>query len=488
MFRDRIPTWGLISLIGLWLLHLALAGWWRTPMDVPILALLGLSLISLNNSIDHSLTVPKVHGLILGLALFYFVSHVLRKKDFFTWTLFGLLTLAIGVSVLGLVGTNWTSGGFLSLENIYKSLPRWINDIPRSIGDGGINSNIIGGGLTFFLPLLANLLWNNNDFKFIAYFKNKQLAKVMSIVFKVLLILALLMVTFTLILTQSRGSYLGAVIGLLALAIIKDKRYLWGIPLLAILFLTILQRTAQGDIKVFIDIIDSTRGGGTLPGRLEIWQRALFLIQDFPYTGVGIGTLSPITNMLYPYFHFSNPKVYHAHNMILTLAVDLGLPALVLYSALITSFVVMVIKTAQKAKPEVKALLIGMASGLLAHQVFGIMDAYMLGTKLGAIMWIFYGITAALYLNNDQQGEASSTSSSKAPNTIPQSRLETLNIWASKLAQGLIQWLLLSLLAIAFINISVILSLVLAVLGGIVLGIFLTKGNDLSSMLRAKNA
>jgi O-antigen ligase len=353
--------------------------------------------------------------------------------------------------------------------------------MPRSVGDGGINSNIIGGGLTFFLPLLANLLWNNNDFEFIAFFKNKQLAKVMSIVFKVLLILALLMVTFTLILTQSRGSYLGAVIGLLALAIIKDKRYLWGVPLLAILFLTILQRTAQGDIKVFIDIIDSTRGGGTLPGRLEIWQRALFLIQDFPYTGVGIGTLSPITNMLYPYFHFSNAKVYHAHNMILTVAVDHGLPALVLYSALITSFVVMVIKTTKKANPAVKALLIGLACGLLAHQVYGIMDAYMLGTKLGAIMWIYYGIAAALYLVHKGQDRA-------VHDEGPQSRLEGFKSWASELAQGLVFWLLLSLFAIAFVNINVVLSLVLAILGGIILGIFLTKGYDLSSMLQTKNA
>jgi hypothetical protein len=36
---------------------------------------------------------------------------------------------------------------------------------------------------------------------------------------------------------------------------------------------------------------------------------------------------------------------------------------------------------------------------MLAHQIFGITDAFMLGTKSGAVMWVFFGLVAALYVH-----------------------------------------------------------------------------------------
>jgi putative inorganic carbon (HCO3(-)) transporter len=252
------------------------------------------------------------------------------------------------------------------------------------------------------------------------------------------------------------------VVGILALAVIKDRRFLWGLPLLAILLLTVIQRTAQGDVQTFMALIDTTRGG-TLPGRMEIWQRALLLIQDFPFSGAGIGTFSPLSNRLYPYFRSINPQIPHPHNMILTMAVDLGIPGLMLYSALLTGFALMIIKTAKKAKAAPRALLIGLGCGMLAHQLFGIMDAFMLGSKLGAVMWIFYGLAAGLYLVTIEPGQDGNQHKA----------LEGVKSWLFDLGTGLVYWLLLSLFALAFVNLNVILSLVLAILGGIALGIIL---------------
>lgn len=48
---------------------------------------------------------------------------------------------------------------------------------------------------------------------------------------------------------------------------------------------------------------------------------------------------------------------------------------------------------------ETRRLVLGIAAGLLAHQIFGLTDAFMLGTKPGIVMWILMGIITGLYLN-----------------------------------------------------------------------------------------
>jgi len=472
MFNDRVSTIGLIALAALWLAHWALAGWRVTPLDAPILGLLILLPVTLAITVDLSLTTPKVHGILLGLSLYYIVTNALRTRKIQHLAVFGLVVLALGVSVLGLVGTQWTNEKILDLSAVYQTLPQWIDSIPRYVDQGGIHRNLIGGALTFFLPFLASLLWDVWRVDFSAIYQDDGRARLAKIGMITLLILSVLLAAFVLILTQSRGGYLGAFVGLLTLAVIKDRRYLWALPLLAIILLTVVQRTAQGDLDTFLTLIDTTRGG-TLPGRIEIWRRATLLVQDFPFTGTGIGTFNPLTNALYPYFRFGDPQVPHAHNMILTMAVDLGIPGLILYTTLLGGFFVMIWKTAKGAGRWTRATLIGLGTGLLAHQVFGIMDAYMLGTKLGAILWIYFGVAAAAF-RFDNNMEATGL---PAPNRDIQAYLP----WLGDLGKSLLAWLLIAMLAIAALYMDVILGLALAVIGGIALGIGLVtnlKGED----------
>jgi len=118
------------------------------------------------------------------------------------------------------------------------------------------------------------------------------------------------------------------------------------------------------------------------------------MVQDFPYTGIGIGTYNNIAHALYPFFIAAPDEVVaHAHNNFLQVAVDLGIPGLIAFSALLTIFVV-VARRAYRALPEARALIAGVCAGMLAHQVFGLTDAFMLGTKPGVLMWIFFALVA----------------------------------------------------------------------------------------------
>jgi len=509
MFNDRVPILGFLLLGGLWSLYWVLNGWQSTPLDGLILGLMCFLPISFAISIDRELTRPKIHGVLLGIALFYYFVNFLRSKKRLALVVFGIIILAIGVSLMGLVGTDWYEDKLFELPAVYAALPSLIKDVPRSLRGGGIHFNLIGGGLTFFVPLLVSLLWHSKTFDFNQVIKKERWARLASAAFKILLILGLILVTFTLLLTQSRGSYfilglilvtftllltqsrgsyLGVLVGVLALAIIRDRRSLWAIPIIIVVLLTILQRYAQGDLAALITLLDTSRGG-TLPGRFEIWRRATLLVQDFPFTGAGMGTFSPLANALYPYFAGSNPQIPHAHNMILTMAVDLGIPGLVLYTALFSGSVVMLVKRSKKAAPDIKAMLIGLACGLLAHQVFGIMDAYMLGTKLGAIQWIYFGLATALYLGNDQSNNRATAERTEQKQLTGQNAKRRISAqMLLDVGQGITYWLMLSLFSIAFINVNIILSLVLAVLGGVALGVILVRGFAQSSEIAGDHA
>jgi putative inorganic carbon (HCO3(-)) transporter len=378
-----------------------------------------------------------------------------------------------------LVGTDWAESKLFSLPQVYKLIPHLIQAAPRSATGGGIHFNIIGGALTFFIPLLAGLLWNGRKFKQMGLISGGRWSGVLYAGYWIILSLTFVLASSTLLLAQSRGSYLGVAAGLLFLAIWHDRRFLWLVPLATLALFVMIQTLGAGNLVELVSSVDTT-GGNTLPVRMEIWKRAIYLIQDFPFSGAGIGTFDLLTKTFYPFFSRADFLVPHAHNMFLTMAVDLGIPGLVLYAALLSGFAFSIWGAYREVTDSrLRVLMIGLACGMLAHQVFGIMDAYMLGTKLGAVMWIYFGLAAALYLNRKKlaaQVLETATMEQAGGDTKPGEDNER-KVDGEKtpgrlgnLLMAFGYWAAFSLLAIAFIGDRPYWGLVIAVVGGVVLG------------------
>jgi putative inorganic carbon (hco3(-)) transporter len=492
MVSDKVTSAGLAALGFLWI-----ARWWitsrltlATPMDMPILGILIMLPVSLYASTDWSLSLPKIYGIILGVAIFYAIVNAIDTILKVNLTITGLILLSIAVSGLGLVGTDWLSNKLFSLQQVYKLLPRLIQAVPRSIA-GGIHPNIIGGALAFFIPLQASLLWDGWEFKIMQFVKNERLADIVRVSSKPFLIFSLAITSATLLLTQSRGSILGVFIGLFALAVWHDRRFLWVIPLAALGLLVMVQVWGSGSLTEFVSRMDTT-GGGTFPGRMEIWQRAIYMIQDFPFSGVGIGTFDPVAHVLYPFFLVGpDVQIPHAHNMLLEVAVDLGIPGLVFYAALLSAFAFSVWRAYQKAARPWRGLIVGLACGMLAHQIFGIMDAYMLGTKLGAVMWLFFGLVTTLYIRRDQLAmefteydndkEVEKAGKSNVMGSSAVERKSGVWQWLNRLGTFFLPfayWALFSMLAISFVGDQPYISLAIALVGGGILGFICIKATE----------
>lgn len=389
VFTDQVPlvAFGLIALI--WL-----ARWWSTGrlthttlFDSPILLLLTCVPLSFSVTIDAAQSLPKVYGIVLGVAFFYaIVNAVMTRRDLAGATLW-LVIVCAAIALAGLVGTDWAQGKIISVSFIYDHLPRFIQGIPRSIA-GGFARNGVGGTLAYVIPLLAALVFAA---------RRPDLQKAGENVPWLIPagVIALVLALLTLALTQSRGGIFGTVAGLLVVAGWRERRLVWGIGAGALGLIILIALGYGNALMGFVLQMDASNA--TLASRLEVWQRGLMMVRDFPYTGIGIGAYNSIAHLLYPFFIAAPDEVVpHAHNQFLEVAVDLGIPGLIAYVALLTAFGICAAR-AYRANQDanVRALVVGLVAGMFAHHVFGLTDAFILGTKPGIVMWVFFAFVAA---------------------------------------------------------------------------------------------
>jgi len=118
---------------------------------------------------------------------------------------------------------------------------------------------------------------------------------------------------------------------------------------------------------------------------------------------------------------------------------------------------------------------------MLAHQVFGLTDAFLLGTKPGVVMWVFMGLIAALYVHRDSIVRQLSVDEGAEAEREGGNGLESvggsgeasggwLSSWLGTFLLAFGCWALFSLLAIAVVGDQPYLGLAIALAGGVILG------------------
>lgn len=483
LVEDSVPPIGLAVIGVTWLIY-----WFTsdrqalmTFLNLPIMGLLCIALIGLLISVDFSLSLPKIYGLILGISLFYIIVCGVRKFNRIFISSVVLIALAIGIPLLGVLGADWSGSTYELPVKIAQKMSAIFPLLQRITPGGGIHVNTIGGVLTFFVPFLVSLLWDNKVFGpiFINHNHHKSLYIV---ILKVIILITIMLVLTTIILTQSRGAILGCCVGVFALATWRDRRFLWLIPILLIGLFIAVKLLAGGDFSQFIAFLDTDPSKATISTRLDYWGRTLSLIQDFPFSGTGIGTYGKVFQELYGSILISTPgKIsFYAHNMYLAIIADMGIPAIVFYFALITGLGFMAFHTIKFTEPIIQVFMTGLICGVFAHLIYGFWDNFLLGEKLGAIMWIFFGLITALYTLNNKQDHKNRDREKPLEGSKKQKvELSPLKLKPKIILSAIIYWILISLTAITFINMNIYVCIAIAVIGGILLGYYLYRENQL---------
>ena len=360
----------------------------RTPLDSAVILMALLVLVSLYATFDIAFSLPKIAGLVYGIAIFYAVVDVAaRSRRFLSLGIGFFLLMEGGLAALALLGTRWPAK-FPFLAPFLEQLPTTIRGLPGA--EVGFHSNEVAGALLWFIPLALAVC-----VAALVSGRRKWLVAAASST-------ALMLMAGTLLLTQSRGGLLGLGVGLLGMLAWLGW---WGrgASLVAIgAAVGALMRI--GSVRVG-DILfgggESIEAVGTinLVGRVELWSRAIYGIQDFPFTGMGLNAFRRVVHVFYPLFLVSPDRdIGHAHNHLLQAALDLGLPGLIAYLALWLLAVYMLI-SAWRANSDrwLRAYALGIFGGLLSFFVYGITDTVALGAKPGVAFWILLALAVAVW-------------------------------------------------------------------------------------------
>ena len=135
----------------------------------------------------------------------------------------------------------------------------------------------------------------------------------------------------------------------------------------------------------------------TLDFRMEMWNRAGYMIQDFAFTGIGLGQFNPVLHGLYvPFLVAPETFVPHAHNVFLEYALELGIPGAVAFGALVVAFFRLCWRASRASDRTVQWTALGLGLGLIGFLVYGLTDAIAPGARAGLVVWVVLGLGGAM--------------------------------------------------------------------------------------------
>jgi putative inorganic carbon (hco3(-)) transporter len=389
---DRVL--GLLALPTLWVARRAARGHFipRTPIDWPIFFLMLMALVSLYATFDAAVSLQRIALLIFGVGMYYalveWAATSGRHLELATWA---YVLAGVGLAVVGLLGSQWADK-LPGLGALAAQLPGVLEGLPGD--EGGFNPTISGGSLLWILPLQMALFgwswlggWRASFYRWCL---------------RVILLGALLLSTVMVMLAQSRSALIGLCLGFVLLlwqARSRAARML--IPaLIAILVIGLAFVIYVGPTRVAAALSPIQDNAGlallSVLALSSTWSRALYGIEDFPFTGMGMGTFYYVQPLLYPSGSLNG--VTHAHNMFLQAALDLGLVGLMAYLALWMASAAMVAMAWRRQKESWgRAVVAGISACLIASFVLGMTDVGMMVPRTGFLFWALLGLLVALW-------------------------------------------------------------------------------------------
>lgn len=348
----------------------------NSVIDVAAILFVIVLLFNIALAVIPENTLYPLLRILSGIALYYAVVHWSRNGISLRWlsVLTGFATL--GLCLFSLIAVNWTSGKLFFIPlSVYERFSVFVRDT--------IHPNVLAGSLIAIIPLsLAMLL-----------FGWKKITWLERLLFSFVLIGA----SISLILTQSRGGLLALSAALLVVFLLRSRKF-WFVAFAGVLVgIGLLVFYGQPEFVRRLSDIISIEGLGQ---REDIWLRAIYMIEDFPITGVGLGHFSDAFRIFYPMSLDPTSHMPHAHNLFLQVGADLGIPGLVVWLSIQLSSLLAAWKVFKLGKNQNQAPFCAFGAGLIGCQMaiilHGLFDSVLWGEiRIAPLVWWVWGMAMA---------------------------------------------------------------------------------------------
>lgn len=376
-----------------------------TPF-IPTMAVLLLALLSLGSVFlkaildeDFKFKYSRLNSFILIFILVYFFSAISSLSMSESKNIFMLVAVFIlfYFVIINTVNTRKEmntllymfiiSATFASIYGLYQYVfgdlysQAWLDsnmfeNIKMRVYSTFENPNVFGEYLLLVIPVIAALLFTEKGWG------------------KKLFLTTLLAINgIALVLTFSRGCWLGIIFGMAILAVVIDKRFIWlGIALL-LLAPFILPETI---INRFTSI--GNMGDSSTSYRVYIWLGTLVMLKDYWFSGVGLGITS--FNKVYPIYSYNGVTAPHSHNLYLQIIVEHGIVGLIVFAYIMYYFYKETIISAYKNK---NLVIVGIISAISAFMLEGLTDYTWYNYRVILIFWMVLAFGVSLARINKEE-------------------------------------------------------------------------------------
>jgi putative inorganic carbon (HCO3(-)) transporter len=306
-------------------------------------------------------------------------NNALQARRWLQWMVWLITLGAVALAFFSLFSVEWAVDKLPFIPPaVYSYASIWVRDT--------VHPNVMAGTLAILLPIpLGVVLFGGKEMKGLE---------------RTVLAGGTLIVAVFMLLTQSRGAMLAMGAAVAVLVLLRWRRGWMGVSAGAIVTLGLIWEVGLTRVLDAM-LVSATLNGAN--GRFQIWRRALYMIQDFPLTGVGMGLFGDVADALYPFVGVEPGVIPHAHQLFLQIAVDLGVPGLSAWLAVFVIVSVAAWQVYRAAQQKEDRWLMGLGTGLLASQValivHGLLDAVTWGMVRSApIVWGIWGLVIATYM------------------------------------------------------------------------------------------
>lgn len=299
--------------------------------------------------------------------MFYFaVINTIKTRD----QLYGLLRLfVISGALVALYGVmqyvfGWTTSNAWIDENMFE-------EETMRVYSTLANPNVLGEYLLLVLPVSA-----------VFFLKDK--ANTLS---KWVYLAVTGLVFLCLILTQSRGCWLGFMFTAAVFILFYEGRWWAFVPLIICILPFVIPQTMIERFSSIGNMEDSSTSY-----RVYIWMGALGMMKHYFAGGIGMGEAA--FNEVYPFFSYNAIIAPHSHNTFLQLLVEGGIPALGMFIAVI----VVLFKSAQgiykqrDKKSFNSAMVLGLSAGVCGFLLQSMFDYTFYNYRVMAVFFMVMGI------------------------------------------------------------------------------------------------
>ena len=361
------------------------------------IALITLFLFFINSIIKNDFNI-KIDAfvlvtLILLITIFVYsitsYSYIASLKVFLVYAsfiIFMLITISCGCDKKRfniMINLFILSGFVVSLYGIYQKFfgnnlgHAWIDtsmftDISMRVYSTFGNPNVFGQFLLLLIPICGAMIYNSRRLLVKFYY--------------------FLVMTFSLcciVLTHSRGCWIGLILSVIIFAFLVDKKIL-GFCVIAFLILPFV--LPDSIINRFLSI--GNMGDSSTSYRVNIWLGTLNMLKDYWLFGVGVGTET--FNKVYPLYSLEAAFALHSHNFYLQVFSELGISGLITFViCMAISLKKILIGYLVDKKSKYGIICAAILAGMVGLLLEGMFDYVWYNFRFFAIFWLVIGLGIA---------------------------------------------------------------------------------------------